>query len=234
MPSRRDSSAKRLFQLFEESRLPRQVAKQAFDERILNPAGTSFDQFFDFDNNMMVHAACSRIALRLNEGNEKDAPLVAAFREAGLDHRNPLHWRHLLSMFAETHFGKIKTKPQKWDPAALFQLRHDYCTLESENPGAKSSELRKLLRTDKRFKDKYKSDSKDKSYNEDAFRKLLRHALSPASNVLLRYPEMKDPLMKLIRNDYEQKGMQWTPEFETVITQLVETFFNSPELKGET
>jgi hypothetical protein len=83
MPSRRDSSAKRLFQLFEASRLPRQVAKQVFDERILTPAGTSFDQFVDFDNNK-IHAACSRIALRLNEGDEKDASLVAAFREAGL------------------------------------------------------------------------------------------------------------------------------------------------------
>jgi hypothetical protein len=131
-------------------------------------------------------------------------------------------------MFAETHFGKVRTKPQKWDSAGLFRLLHDYLALKSENPGAKVSELRKLLCTDKRFKDKYKH------HSEDAFRKLLRQALSPRSNVLLRHPEMKDPLPQLIRNDYEQKGTRWTPELEALITQLAESFFNSPDFKRET
>jgi hypothetical protein len=207
MASRRDSSSKRLFQLFDETRLSRELAKRFFEDDILRPLSTTFDQMLDFDNDV-THAAFSRVALRLNDGDKKHAPLLTAFGEVGLDHHNPVHWRDLLSMFAETHFGKARTKPKTWDSVGLSQVLQDYLAVKQENPTANNAQLRKLLRKDKRFKDKYAQ------YNIDAFRKLLRQALSPKDNVLLRYPEMRDPLVQLIRNDYEQKGTAWTPDLE--------------------
>lgn len=227
MPSRRDSSTKRLFQFFEETRPLRQLAVQFFEDDILKPAGTNVHKLFDLDSDTM-RAAISRTALRLNINDKKDAALFTAFEAAGLDHRNPLHWRHLLSMFAEAHFGKAKTKPQKWDSVALLQVLQDYNKVKSENPGANVSELRKLLCTDKRFKDKYKH------YNKDAFRKVLRQARSPKTNILLRHPEMKDPLLQVIRDDWEQKGVAWTPELERFIKNMAERFFNGPKFKGGT
>jgi hypothetical protein len=224
--SRRDSSSKRLFQLFEETRPLRELAKRFFEDDILKPAGTSYDQLFDF-NNDAIHAAFSRVALRLNHGDEKHAPLLTAFREAGLNHRNPLHWRDLLSMFAETHFGKIKTKDKTWDSVGLSQVLNDYLTIKGENPALKEPELRKKLRSEKRFKDKYAH------YKFHAFRKLLRQAKSPDFNLLLRHPEMTDPLGRLIRNDYEQKGTAWTPDLEALITGVVERFFNALESEGQ-
>jgi hypothetical protein len=145
MASRRDSSSRRLLQLFEETRLTRELGKRFFEDDILKPAGTTFDQLLDF-NNDAIHAAFSRIALRLNDGDKKHAPLLAAFREAGLDHHNPVHWRDLLSMFAETHFGKATTKPKTRDPVGLSRVLNDYLTIKSENPALKEPELRKLLR----------------------------------------------------------------------------------------
>jgi hypothetical protein len=220
MASRRDSSSKRLLQLFDETRLSRELAKRFFEDDILKPAGATFDQLFDF-NNDAIHAAFSRTALRLNDADKKDASLLAAFRKAGLDHKNPLHWKHLLSMFAETHFGKVRTKTQKWDSVGLSNVLDDYRTVKSENPTASEPTLRKKLRSDKRFKDKYER------YNMHSFRKLLRQARNPELNVLLRHPEMKDPLLQLIRQDYEQKAKRWTPELETWIKGIVERFFDS-------
>ena len=220
MASRRDFSSKRLLQLFDETRLSRELAKRFFEDDILKPAGTTFDQLFDF-NNDAIHAAFSRIALRLNDADKKHASVLAAFRKAGLDHKNPLHWKHLLSMFAETHFGKVKTKTKKWDSVGLSKMLDDYRTIKSENPTASESELREELRKDKRFRDKYKH------YNIHAFRKLLRQARNPELNVLLRHPEMKDPLLQLIRQDYEKKGRPWTPALKEWITGIVERFFDS-------
>ena len=226
MASRRDSSSKRLLELFDETRQSRELAKRFFEDDILKPASTTFDQLFAF-NNDAIHAAFSRVALRLNNADKKDASLLAAFRKAGLDHKNPLHWRDLLSMFAETHFGKVKTKPREWDAVGLTGVLNDYLTIKGENPDLKEPELRKKLRSDRRFKDKYAH------YNIDAFRKLLRQAKSPDFNVLLRHPQMRDPLGQIIRDDHEQKGTAWTPEWEALIKGLVERFFNALESEGQ-
>lgn len=226
MPSRRDSSSKRLFQLFEQSQLPRELGQRFFEEDFLKPAGTSLDQLFDF-NNDLIYLAISRSALHLNEGNEKDTRLLAAFKAAGLDHRNPRHWRELLSMFAEVHFGRTKTKPQKWNPVALSEVFRDYLVVKAENPAAKGAQLREFLRKDKRFKEKYAK------YNIDAFRKLLRQALNPKVNVLLQHSDMRDPLLQLIRNDYEQKGTAWTPHLESLIKGLLGRFLKARYLKDK-
>jgi hypothetical protein len=224
MASRRDSSSKRLIQLFEERRLLPGLAERFFEEGFLIPAGTSFDQLIDFKNEI-VHAACSRIALRLNTTLQKDAPLLAAFEEAGLNHQNPLHWRALLAMFAEVHFGKKKTNTQIWDVVGLFQVFADYTTIRREDPSATETGIARKLRSDKRFKEKYGH------YNEHALRKLLRQAKSPKTNVLLRHPEMADPLLQVIRDDYEKKSIQWTPELEAQLRKIIERFFAAIEQK---
>ncbi len=111
-------------------RLSRQLATRFFEDDLLKPAGTSFDQLFDF-NNDTIHATFSRIALRLREDDKKDASMLAAFKKADLDHQNPLHWRELLSILAESHFGPIRTKPQKWDSSALCEVLKDYSTISA-------------------------------------------------------------------------------------------------------
>src|SRR5580698_7090284 len=125
MKSRKNSSFKQLFALLDDKRRPRQLAAQFFEEDLLRPAGKTFDQFFDFENDA-IHAASSWIALRLFKDSKEDAAMLTAFKEAGLDHRNPMHWRELVAIFAEVHFGRVKTKPKKWDAEGLWRVWLDY------------------------------------------------------------------------------------------------------------
>ena len=124
MPSRRDSSSRLLRELFDHARKNRQAVTELTSELAL-PAGTTFEQLLNFDDDV-VHAEVSRRSLRLDSADEADAAMLRAFKAAGLDHRNPFDWRTLLSRFAEVHFGKRKTKPIKWDIAALLELFWDW------------------------------------------------------------------------------------------------------------
>jgi hypothetical protein len=211
MPSRRDSTSKLLRQLFDEARTIRQHTKQLFDSEVALRAGTSFDQLFNFDNDVM-HAAASRCSLRLDKADENDAAMLSAFETAGLDHRNPLDWRTLLSLFAEAHFGKIRTKPQKWDVAALLDVLTDYREVQRSDPGLSDVKICTLLQT----KSKYSN------YTLDALRKLVRHARSPKYNVLLRHPEMRDPLLQIFREKYESRGVVWDPQREANLKRLID------------
>jgi hypothetical protein len=214
MPSRRDSSSKLLRKLFDESPMIQQQSKQLFDSEVA-PAGTSFDRLFEFDN-FLVHAATSRCALRLRKDDEDPSAMLRAFEAAGLDHRNPLDWRTLLSLFAEAHFGKIRTKPQKWDVAALLDVLGDDREVQKMDPELSDVKICKLLRTDKRYKSKYSK------YHLDALRKLVRHARSPKHNVLLRHPEMRDPLLQIFREKYESRGVVWDPQREANLKRLID------------
>jgi len=227
MGSRKNASSRKLSEIFEETRRPRQLTEQFFEDDLLKPAGTSFDPLFDFKNDS-VFLAASRVALRLGEDNKNDAPLIAAFKSAGLSPQNPLHWRALLSMFAEVHFAKTKTKTQRWGPEGLFKLFIDYITIKSENPGATETKIAEKLQKDKRFREKYQR------YNDAAFRKLIRQAKSPKTNVLLRHLEMMDALLQLIRDDYEQRSIEWTPKLEAFTRGIVERFFDSLAAEGQT
>jgi hypothetical protein len=237
MPSRRDSTSRRLYELFRTSQARR--AEQVFEEMILRPAkkffgelsdtsdaNKRFEELFDFSNDVF-HAAYSRAALALDETDKDNAPLLTAFHKARLDHKNPLHWRALLSMFAEAHFGKTKTKTPKWDPLTLTDVLLDYHTVKKEKPNAKASDICKELRRDKRFKSKYQH------YQFDALRKLVRNARDPKFNKFLQHPEMKDPLLQLIRADYEAKGISWKPEMEAWIKSIIDRSGLVASLSGQ-
>jgi hypothetical protein len=214
MPSRRDSSSKLLRHLFDESRTIKQQSMQLYDSELALPPGISLDQLFNFDNDAM-HAAASRCSLRLDKTDENDAAMLRAFDAAGLDHRNPLDWRTLLSLFAEAHFGKRRTKPTKWDIAARLEVLADYLEVYKSDPKLSDVKICKLLKADKRYNSKYGK------YSLDALRKLVRDARSPKHNVLLRHPEMRDPLLQIFREKYESRGIVWTPQLEANLKRVI-------------
>jgi hypothetical protein len=204
MPSRRDPTAKRLEKLFEQSR---KVNQKTVGEFLFEKAGLSFDDFpFDLD---VVHASFSRLALRLDENNANDKPMLLAFKSAGLDWRDPHSWRHLLSLFAEAHFGDTETKPKTWDIAAFCEVLIDYFVAR-KTLGNKSTDLAicKLLKINKKYRHKYGD------YNIHALRKIVRTALSPKHNILLRHPEMKNIPLQLVRNHSESEGITWDETLE--------------------
>lgn len=61
--------------------------------------------------------------LKITDPDGVDKSLKRAFDEAGLDHGNPLHWRQLISLLAEAHFGpRMKRTADPERPERLIAL----------------------------------------------------------------------------------------------------------------
>jgi hypothetical protein len=201
MPSRKDATAKRLLKLLEDAR---PFNSQRVTDAALGPLSEVFNSLMlpNLDD-PLVHATLTRGALMLDQTDQQDALILRAFEAAGLDHRNPLHWRMLLGYFAEAHFGKKTTKPVTWNQYELMVVLKDYLEVQRNHRNLKDSKICRLLMRKKPYSDKYGK------YNFDALRKLARHARSPKYNLFLRHPEMCDPLLQLVRDQFERLGMPW-------------------------
>jgi hypothetical protein len=209
MPSRRDPTAKRLFDQFKQTRLVN--GRKIFDSLLSQP-GKSYDQIFNLEDDR-IYLYIARKALHLS-GTKDDQMLIKAFDAAGLDHRDPTDWRTLLSCFVEAHFGSKETKPVKWDALYLNEVFKDYSEVKTNHPKLKDFDICKFLQKDKRYKDRYGG-------NFDALRKLVRVAKNPKHNALLRYSETSDPLVKMFRDLLESKGIDWDERFEEWAKEMV-------------
>src|SRR5262245_32232350 len=141
MPSRKDPTSQRLFDLFEQTRL---VNRRKVFEALLSEPGKNYDQVFDFkDDDVFLVVARNTFGL---DDRERDRPILRAFDAAGLDYRNPMDWRTLLACFAEAHFGAKKTKPVKWNPLYLIQVFNDYSEIKNRKPSLSDQDICKLLK----------------------------------------------------------------------------------------
>jgi hypothetical protein len=195
MPSRQDPTSKRLLRLFQEDKLVRSLTRPI-------KVGIGAETLSELDD-PIVHGTLSSTALTLDEADPSNAPLLRAFRAAGLDHRNPLNWRTLLGCFAKAHFGAKKTKPIKWDSAKFSALLKDYSDVKQTRPELSDLQVCNLLKRDKTYRAKYGD------YNLHALRKLVRQARDPKFNAHLRYPEIRDPLLREIRAECDRQNRPW-------------------------
>jgi hypothetical protein len=183
---------------------------------MLGPLSESMNEYFSsLDDNPLGRGLLWNTVLNLNEKDQKNIEILRAFETAGLDHRNPFHWRKLLECFAKAHFGKKKTKPKKWDAFEFCVLLKDYLDVTRNHPELKASEACKLLMKDKAYRDKYGH------YNFHALRKLLRQASSPKHNMYLRHPEMRNPILQEIRDECERRDIPWDESFGKQIAEAV-------------
>jgi hypothetical protein len=211
MPSRRDPTSKRLFDQFKQTRL---VNSRKLYESLFLESGKDYDKIFDLKNDD-IYLYIVRKAFHLGH-TKNDQMLLKAFEAAGLDHRDPMDWRNLLSCFVEAHFGSKETKPVKWDAFYLNEVFKDYSEVKTNYPELKDFDICKFLQKDKRYKDRYGG-------NFDALRKLVRVAKNPKHNVLLRYTETSDPLVKMLRDLLESKGIDWDERLEEWAKEMVTT-----------
>lgn len=66
-------------------------------------------------------------ALALDPNKARDRAIIDAFSAFQLDHRDPYHWRILMTYFADAHFGRnYSGRPRSWTAERLLQLRADY------------------------------------------------------------------------------------------------------------
>ena len=81
----------------------------------LNPGSVWNASHFDWDK-PAIRDAWAASVLTLAPNSEFDGPLADAFTAAGLDPKNPFHWRLLVSVFALAHFRKRRGRgrPEEW------------------------------------------------------------------------------------------------------------------------
>jgi len=118
--------------------------------------------------------AARREALSLSSKNANDESLRKAFAYAGLEPRNPRHWRILLDCFAEAHFGRRAGRPTKWSAINYDELLNQFDEQMARTPRLSVIAICKIL------KKAHYSGPGQPSW--DALRKLVRNARNPKNN----------------------------------------------------
>ena len=80
------------------------------------------------------------------------------FEALGLDARDPKAWKWLLLVLCQMEFGQQKEKrgpKKKWGEVQLAELRIDYCSVEARNPEKSVSNICKLMKSNKSFKNRF-------------------------------------------------------------------------------
>ena len=109
-----------------------------------------------------------------------------AFEAVGLDPGNPFDWEELITDLCEAHFGKRRKRRQIWDDNRLARLAADFRKVQAENPGKTDEDIRKLLVTGKKFRDRY---SKNKSHALDceSIRRLMPTARKKLAAIVAKW-----------------------------------------------
>lgn len=119
MRERQDTIARRLDRLF---RAKRQSPSSAFFDKIVEqlPEGWEYTR---------GRSLLAELALDFDLSGPHHRPLALAFKGAGLDPRNPLHWRLLIEYFAWAHFGHFKSGKPRTESKIVAAVRKDLAKL---------------------------------------------------------------------------------------------------------
>jgi hypothetical protein len=119
-----DTVAKRLAQLF-DSGLGAEVSVRLKE----------LEKEIDPDVNVVLSdwADPTMAILTLNPSSTFDQAAITAFNKAGLDPKDPNHWRLLVILFSWAHFGKRRSRgrPPIWTKKHE-QLLHHFYTIKNE------------------------------------------------------------------------------------------------------
>ena len=171
--------------------------------------------------------------LTLNPDNELDKPLAAAFAAAGLDHKNPLHWKTLLREFAIAHFLPRRGggAPIKWSGGRYCRLLAQVCELKLKNPTLNDRRACEFLRNRPEYRQK-----SGKPLSVDRLRKALREARNPDFNDILSGSLEQNLTNARVRR--QQENRSWTSEIEAelrkkFIAELTDWIANNWLKRGE-
>ena len=145
---------------------------------------------------------------------KRGASLAAAFNAFGLDPTKPNDRDFLLALLASVHFdgSRGRGQPSKWDEDKLCQLHADIETIKQKHPDKKENELRRKLKENAPFKDRYRQ------YSAETIRRKLQDARNPEHNDALRY------LLTAHRPD--PRGMNFEQWYELALETIAKRWRN--------
>jgi hypothetical protein len=173
-----------------------------------------FDELASLGDAGIVGEAMLSVTRQLeNISTQKDARVRAAFKLAGLNYKNPFHWKVVLSAFCDYHFSASNTSSARKDEgrSKIIKAVEDAVRKKPSLKGNWTAIATHLSRHHGDYKE----------FHKDHIRKLIRQAFDPKRNLAVRYPDMKDPLLREIRASFEKGKIQWTPALEKEQTDLV-------------
>jgi len=157
-------------------------------------------------------------------GNEKwNAPVRKAFKDFGLDPRNPYDWRHLLTLYVHSH--RSRGRPAEWDSESLCDLLREISKIRERCPNASRSDIYRFL-------------SKAKSPYAGKTENYLKHghrlALNLDRNHLLRNARdlVAGGYLDVLRVSYHEEGRAVTVSDEGKIKSMDSVFDEALELIG--
>ncbi len=151
------------------------------------------------------------VALTLNPSSVFDQAAITAFNKAGLDSKDPIHWRLLMILFSWAHFGKWPGpgRPPKWTGKRYSQLLHDFSTIRNEKSTIPDIEVCRILK--KRHREKYDKSSADRLAKE------VKRAQNPKFNPLLT--QFLEIMLIGAKMDHRRKNIPWNPDVEAEKTR---------------
>jgi hypothetical protein len=142
-----------------------------------------------------------------------DWPLVEAFRKAGLDDKNPLHWRMLLMFFCWSHFPPKRTVgiSTLWTTEKYCQLLQEFHKLKPRRQMKRWENAASIKLSKKAIFKK-----KNKPLSAGALRRALLDARDPKHNYALN--RLIHEAKRALKEDYEQRGHVWpSVHFENIL-----------------
>jgi hypothetical protein len=173
---------------------------------LLSP-GTSRDEP-DWDDSWTREIAADS-ALTLRKESPLYRPVAAVFASAGLDPKNPFHWRLLFECFCWVHSrpqGK-PGRPTKWSQN-YSQLQRDFASVRMDKPAISNVEVCRRMK--KRFPERYGRPNESPSAERIA--KEVKKSLNPKFDPVLR--ATLDSLLGLVKQDFGERCLEWNADIE--------------------
>jgi hypothetical protein len=147
--------------------------------------------------------------------DEMDRPIRAAFKKAGLDETNPIHWHILLALFARAHFGPKAKRgaPTQWTSTRYCQLLYDAHQVKKQHPNFSiNATCKSLLKKQAYWR-------QGRKLSMERLRKALREAKQPKYNAILK--SSIERRVAMMRDRHLQANVEWTPQISSVYEKNV-------------
>jgi hypothetical protein len=144
-----------------------------------------------------------------------------AFAQAGLDPKNPIHWKILVYLFAFAHFGQWpgRGRQREWTGQRYAQLKSDFQKVRDEKPTISSIEVCRILK--KRHGDRY-------GCSAERLDKEVKKAYDPKFNTTLApFVDMSLLVEKAV---FIKRGLTWSQNVEAEKRNIILKFLQ--ELRG--
>jgi hypothetical protein len=202
-PSKKDASGLRLLRAIEQLKFRQELFGRTSPELA--------ELYLKLVEDDLIRGIVMGAIMNLDEKNEYEKDIAFAFKLTGLNPRNPMHWRELLSVLCKVHFGdQERGRKNEWDK--YVHVRRDCLKIEEKyKTKGNVSETAKLLRRE--YRKEYSN------IKEGSLRKLVAKSKKFFDEILVgQFPSM--PVSNMMSQEATQQGRPLSSAQAAVVVRL--------------